>query len=236
MLFRSKHHQDTAEYVGDFIRRMASYKINVILWEWEDKFAYARRSEIAAPGAFTRSEMQEFTALARAHHVQLVPLVQGLGHVSYILKHRKYRRLREVPASNWEFCPSNEETYKVLFDLWDEAMDATPGVEFLHVGTDETYELGRGEACGCRALAEKHGKEFLMQKFIHRAHEHVARRGRRMIAWGGGWVPRSIHLPPKDLITYDYPEPDLATAKRAVKRGYTKWVFAPNPLDRKSVV
>ena len=29
------------------------------------------------------------------------------------------------------------------FDLWDDAMEATPGSEFCHIGTDETSELAR---------------------------------------------------------------------------------------------
>ena len=234
--YDTKHHQPTYDYVCGFIRRMAAYKINVIIWEWEDKFGYTSHPEIAAPGAFTKREVQEFTALALKHHVQLVPLVQGLGHVSYILKHKKHMSLREIPASNWEFCPLKDGTYDLLFDLWDEAMAATPGVRFLHIGTDETYELGQGEACGCKALAEEHGKDFLMQKFIHRANEHVAKSGRQMISWGGGLVIGSKHLPPKDLISFDYPYPTRATAMLAVKQGYAKWLFVPNPLNCPLVV
>ncbi|HUW58508.1 MAG TPA: glycoside hydrolase family 20 zincin-like fold domain-containing protein [Planctomycetota bacterium] len=234
--YDTKHHQDTFDYVVDFIEKLAAYKINLLIWEWEDKLAYKRRPEIGAPGAFTIRQMQELTAVARRHHVQLVPLIQGLGHVSFILKHRKHHPLREIPASNWEFCPLKDGTYEVLFDLWDDAMDATPGVEFLHIGTDETYELGQGEACGCKALAEKHGREYLMQKFIHRCHEHIRRRGRKMISWGGGYVPGSPHLPPEGLITFDYPHRKRSDAMAAVRKGYEKWVFTPNPLNCPLVV
>ncbi|MHC4739599.1 MAG: glycoside hydrolase family 20 zincin-like fold domain-containing protein, partial [Planctomycetota bacterium] len=81
--YDTKHHQDKAEYVRSFIRDMAGYKINMLVWEWEDKFAYPSHPEIGAPGAFTMEEMQAFTRYARKYHVQLVPLVQGLGHVSF---------------------------------------------------------------------------------------------------------------------------------------------------------
>lgn len=234
--YDTKHHQGTFDYVAGFIRKLASYKVNLLIWEWEDKLAYRRRPEVGAPGAFTIRQMQQLTELARQHHIQLVPLVQGLGHVSYVLKHPKYHHLREIPASSWEFCPLKDETYEVLFDLWDEAMEATPGVEFLHIGTDETYELGLGEACGCKALAEQHGKGYLMQKFIHRAHKHIAKRGRRMISWGGGYVPGSPHVPPKNVITFDYTYPTRATALQAVEKGWEKWIFCPNPLNCPLVV
>ena len=109
--YDTKHHQDRREYVESFIRDLARYKINMLVWEGEDKFQYPSHPEIGAPGAFTMTEMQEITAYARKYHVQLVPLVQGLGHVSFILKWPEYSHLREVPASNWEFCHAGFGVY-----------------------------------------------------------------------------------------------------------------------------
>ena len=79
MHYDTKHHQDTSEYVQSFIRELAHYKVNVLVWEWEDKLEYSFHPEVGAPGAFTIAEMQELTRYARSHHVQIVPLVQGLG-------------------------------------------------------------------------------------------------------------------------------------------------------------
>ena len=90
-------------------------------------------------------EMQELTRYAQQYHIQIVPLVQGLGHVSFILKWPKYKYLREIEASNWEFCPLKEGTYDLLFDLWEDAIEATPGSEYIHIGSDETFELGACE-------------------------------------------------------------------------------------------
>jgi len=153
--YDTKHHQDKREYVESFIRDLADYKMNMLIWEWEDKFAYRSHPEIGAPGAFTWEEIQELTRFAGRYHVQLVPLVQGLGHVSYILKWPQNAHLCEIPASNWEFCPLKQGTCEILFDLWNEAIEATPGSEYLHIGSDETFELGRGVECGCKARMEE---------------------------------------------------------------------------------
>ena len=225
--YDTKHHQGTCDYVQDFIRTLARYKVNLLVWEWEDKFAYRKHPEIGAPGAFTLEEVQQLTRFAAQHHVQIVPLVQGLGHVSYILKHPEYRHLREIPDSNWEFCPLKEESYELLFDLWDEAIEATPGSEFLHIGSDETYELGLGEACGCRAKAEEIGKDGLMQIFIHRCVGHVEQRGRRALSWGGRWKPGSEHVPPNTMGFVD--SGDVEYLRAARHAGYAVWVYAPNP-------
>jgi len=226
--YDTKHHQDKAEYVRKFIRDLADYKINILLWEWEDKFAYTSHPEIGAPGAFTMEQMQDFTHYARRYHVQLVPLVQGLGHVSYILKWPQHAHLREIPASNWEFCPLKDGTYDLLFDLWDEAIQATPGSEFIHLGTDETYELGLGEECGCKAKAAEIGRYGLLQIFLKRCFDHLSKQGRRVMSWGGEYRPGEKIKPPKGLIVSEFTD-DLEIARLSRDAGYPAWVYDPNP-------
>jgi hypothetical protein len=183
--YDTKHHQDKAEYVRGFIRDLAHYKINILMWEWEDKFAYKSHPEVGAPGAFTTEEMQELTRYAQQYHIQIVPLVQGLGHVSFILKWPQNAHLREIAASNWQFCPLKDGSYDLLLDLWKEAMEATPGSEYLHIGCDETYELGQGVECGCKAKAEEIGKRGLMKIFLDRNINNLSRSGRKIITWSG---------------------------------------------------
>lgn len=223
--YDTKHHQDTFAYVQSFIREIAHYKANILVWEWEDKLQYEVRPEIGAPGAFTVSQMQELTRYARQHHVEIVPLVQGLGHVPFILKHKHFRHLREIPASDWEFCPLNEGSYELLFELWTEAMAATPGSRFFHIGSDETYELGLGTACGCADHARVHGKDSLMRLFIDRCVDWVEAQGRICLSWGGQWKPGGA--PPRPtMIWTDGDKPDVVKASAAA--GYPCWIYAPN--------
>ncbi len=226
--YDTKHHQDKAEYVRAFIRELADYKFNLLVWEWEDKFAYPSHPEIGAPGAFTLAEMQELTRYARQYHIQIVPLVQGLGHVSFILKWPQFAHLREIPASNWEFCPLKDGSYELLFDLWKDAMAATPGSEFLHIGTDETYELGQGVECGCAAKASQIGRRGLMLMFVDRCAKFILSQGRRPISWGGEYIPGDKQQPVKGLITAEFSDdPDIAKASR--EAGFPAWVYDPNP-------
>lgn len=226
--YDTKHHQDKDEYVREFIRTLADYKINTLIWEWEDKFAYPSHPEIGAPGAFTMEEMQALTRYARRYHVQIVPLVQGLGHVSFILKWPQYAHLREIAASNWEFCPRKEGTYKLLFDLWADAIKATPGSSYIHIGSDESYELGEGIACGCRERARQVGRYGLMVDFVDRCSRHLMAQGRKVMSWIEEHKPDEKAQPPKGLITF--PEPmRLELAKRSVDAGYPAWIYDPNP-------
>lgn len=230
MHYDTKHHQDKKAYVESFIKDMAAYKVNMLVWEWEDKLAFRKHPEIGAPGAFTIEEMQELTRFARQHHMQIVPLVQGLGHVSYILKHPQHHHLREIPDSNWEFCPLKEGSYQLLFDLWDEAIEATPGSEFLHIGGDETYELGEGVACGCKAKADEIGKDGLMQLYIRRCVAHGEKRGRKVMSWGGRWKPdrKQENQPPKNMYMFNVFSEQTEYLKQSQEAGYKWFVYAPN--------
>src|SRR5690554_6850500 len=47
--YDTKHHQDKRSYVESFIKDLAKYKINQLIWEWEDKLEYTSRPEVGAP-------------------------------------------------------------------------------------------------------------------------------------------------------------------------------------------
>ncbi len=234
--YDTKHHQDKATYVKAFIKDLSHYKVNLLVWEWEDKFAYPSHPEIGAPGAFTMKEMQEFTLYAKQYHIQIVPLVQGLGHVSFILKWPQHKHLREIESSNWEFCPLKEGTYNLLTDLWKDAMEATPGSSYIHIGSDETYELG---ACDeCKAKAEELGKSGLFQLFINKSAEALTPSGRKVMTWEApmGWKvsesPAKGIKPSKGLVfteSYSYETPEFAYAKEARLLGFEVFAYDPNP-------
>src|SRR5690606_11601884 len=64
---------------------------------------------------------------------------------SFILKHEQFKSLRDDPSSDWVFDPLNPATYEVQFSLYEDAIAATPGGRYLHVGGDEVGSLGKSE-------------------------------------------------------------------------------------------
>ncbi len=233
--YDTKHHQDKFSYVKTFIKDLSRYKINILLWEWEDKFAYPSHPEIGAPGAFTPAEIQELTDYARQYHIQIAPLVQGLGHSSFILKWPQFAHLREIPASNFEFCPLKSGSYDLLFDLWKDAMDATKGSQYIHIGSDETYELGECEQC--RKKAKTIGKKGLYHLFSDKAANFVLSKGRTPMIWEMpmGWKYQT-GLPPVQpnkglVLTEDDTHRDklLENAREAKDLGYKIFFYDPNP-------
>jgi hypothetical protein len=122
---------------------LASIKINGIIIEFEDKLGYERRPTIAAPDSYSISWWKSLSEYANERNIKISPLIQGLGHASFILKHDKYKNLRDVSNDDWAFNPLNPKTYDVQFDLYKDAIDATPHGQFLHVGGDEVKVVDR---------------------------------------------------------------------------------------------
>lgn len=146
-----KHHLDATRYYYDIVDRLAAIKVNAIIIEFEDKLRYRKAPLIGSPDAISIEEFAALSKYAKERFVEISPLVQGLGHASFILKHEEYKNLRDNPESDWAFDPLNPETYKLQFALYEDAMAATPFGRYLHVGGDEVGELGKS------ALAKKSG-------------------------------------------------------------------------------
>ena len=143
--FDTKHHLDRMKYYYDLIDWLAGYKVNTIIWEVDDKLQYESHPECSSPNAISKQEMQALSRYARDRHIAIEPLIQGLGHASYILKN--HWELRENPLSDWEFCPSNPDTYRLQFDLYRDALEAMPYGKLLHVGGDEITAIGIDQRC-----------------------------------------------------------------------------------------
>lgn len=169
-----KHHLEKKEYYFELMDRFAAQKINAVIVEIEDKLRYELRPKVGSSDAFSIAEWKEISDFALARNIRISPLVQGLGHASFILKHTEYIPLRDDPESDWAFNPLNEETYKVQFDLYEDALKAFPYANYLHVGGDEVHTTGRNS-----------GKSPLELQLIwlNRVSEYAAQRGLTPIFW-----------------------------------------------------
>ena len=173
----TKHHLDRMDYYYRMIDRLARYKVNAIIWELEDKLRFTRRPEIGAPNAISKQEMQALCRYAKERNVEISPLVQGLGHAGFILKH--HWELRENPASDWEFCPSDPRTYEVQFDLYLDALEAMPYGKYLHIGGDEITAIGIDDRCKATGKTAFELQMIWLKKVCQFAVEH----GRTPIFW-----------------------------------------------------
>ncbi len=220
----TKHHQDTLETLRRYLDQAARYKINAVLFELEDKFAYPSHPVIGAPGAFTPAELQSLTDYALERHIQIIPDVQSPAHLCYVLKHETFSALR-CDGSNYQICMDDPAARQLLFDMYDDLCDATRGAKFFHVSTDEVYYAGICEKY--RRPYNPENRSLTLIDFIGAAHERLTRRNREMLIWlEYPLLPEHIDkLPARVINGVASRDPDQIRAER--RHGIRRFVYWP---------
>ncbi len=196
----TKHHQDRPETLKRFIDWASFFKVNAIGFEIEDKYEFPSHPVVGAPGAFTKAEMQELTRYALERHIQLVPQIQAPAHMAYVLKHAEFERLR-ADGSNYQACMCDEQAVSLIQDLYQDMIDATPGVQYFHVSTDEVYYAGICAKCREKRPYNDQNRSLTWVEYVNRMHTWLTARGRKMLCWVEyPLMEEHLKLLPKGLI------------------------------------
>ncbi|MFN0086457.1 MAG: beta-N-acetylhexosaminidase [Blastocatellia bacterium] len=194
----TKHHQDRLETLKRYLDWAARFKVNMIGFELEDKFAYPSNPIIGAPGAFTAAELQEIVNYGLQRFIQVVPQIQSPAHMAYVLKHPQFARLR-ADGNNYQVDLCNPESYKLIFQMYDDVIKATSGIDYFFVSTDEIYYAGIGDKCEQPVTPERHSLKWI--EFARRARDFLAARNRKMLAWVEyPLLPEHARMLPPDII------------------------------------
>jgi len=194
----TKHHQDRIETLKRYLDWSARFKVNMIGFELEDKFEYPTNPIIGAPGAFTSAELQEIVNYGLERFIQVVPQIQAPAHLAYALKHPQFAHLR-ADGNNYQACLCDEESYKLIFQMYDDVIRATKGVDYLFVSTDEVYYAGICAKCDKPYTPENRSLKWV--EFVRRARDFAASRGRRILVWAEyPLLAEHVRMLPPDII------------------------------------
>ena len=153
----------------------------------EGHFQYKSAPALVEPHALSPAQFQELTDYGLRHHVQLIPYLDAPGHIAFILKHPEYAGLREYPESNYELCATNPDSYKLLFGMFQDLLDANKGVKYFYLSTDEPYYIGMADNAQCQEAVR--AKELgsvgkLLAEFTTKTANYLHDRGRTVVFWG----------------------------------------------------
>ncbi len=194
----TKHHQDRIETLKRYLDWSARFKVNTIGFELEDKFEYPTNPIIGAPGAFTTAELQEIVNYGLERFIQVVPNIQAPAHLAYALKHPQFAHLR-ADGNNYQACLCDEESYKLIFQMYDDVIKATKGVDYLFVSTDEVYYAAICAKCDQPNTPENRSLKWV--EFVRRARDFAATRGRRILVWAEyPLLAEHVRMLPPDII------------------------------------
>jgi Glycosyl hydrolase family 20, domain 2/Glycosyl hydrolase family 20, catalytic domain len=134
--------------------------------------------DTADGGFIEKQELVELAEFVRSNGIELIPELPSFTHSYYLLT--RHKDLSEVPGDKWPdtYCPSNPETYKLLFEVYDEYIDLLKP-RMLHVGHDELFApMGLCSRCGDRDVGERYGED------VARIRNYLRRKNIGMAMWG----------------------------------------------------
>jgi hexosaminidase len=154
----------TLDFQKKLIRTLAAYKINLYSPYFEHTAAYASNPLIAPPGgAISPAAAAALVAYAAPYHITIVPEQEAFGHLHNALLWEQYQPLAETPHGA-VLAPGQPGSLALIEQEFSELAAEYPG-PFLHIGADETTDLGLGQTkadVDARSLAPVY-LDFLQQ-------------------------------------------------------------------------
>jgi hexosaminidase len=200
MLDVGRRHYDRA-WLAERIRQLARLKLNVLHLHLSDDegFRIESRShpEIVTAPALSRADVRALVAVARRHHVTIVPEIDMPGHMRAALA--KHPELQLADAAGQRRPDKLDVTLPAargfVADLLDEYLPLFPGPmwhagadEYLGIlATDADYALYPQLAAYARARhgPGANGKDAVLD-FVAFVHRRVRAAGKDMRVWSDG--------------------------------------------------
>jgi hexosaminidase len=218
----------TENFMKRQIRTLAAYKVNLFALYMEHVFDFASQPLVAPKeAALTPREINELVDYAKKLYVTILPEQQTFGHLHHMLKYEIYDDVAERPHGH-VLTPTNEHSYDIIKAMYGDMVPLFPG-PFLHVGGDETFELGQGQTAARvadvglgRVYVEHMQKVFGILQPYHK----------QLMFWGDIALkyPQLLGILPKDMIAvpweYD-PKPSFESIIKPYRDAGLRVVVAP---------
>ncbi len=218
-------------HVKGWLRRLALMGFDTVMLYTEDVYQLDREPFFGYQrGAYSADELREIDAYADRLGIEMIPCVQTLGHMAQILKWPAYEPVRDTDTV---LLAEEEPTFELIgkiLDFWQAALRTRR----IHVGMDETHDLGRG------VYMDRHGYRDGFELFNRHLSHVVAmchERGLEPMIWSdmyfrlgsatGDYYDRASSVPdearqaiPKDvqLVYWDYYHTDEGFYEEWIRR------------------
>ena len=194
----------TVAYMKKQIRTLAAFKVNLFALYMEHVYDFKSQPLVAPKeGALTSDQIKELVQYAEKYYVTILPEQQAFGHLHHALKYEIYSDLAETPHGH-VLTPTKEKSYDFIKSLYSELVPLFPG-PFLHIGGDETFELGRGQT---KARADQIGLGRVYLEHLRKVYDILQPSHKQLMFWGDIAVkyPQLLSTLPKDMIVvpWDY--------------------------------
>ncbi|HEY2907068.1 MAG TPA: glycoside hydrolase family 20 zincin-like fold domain-containing protein [Vicinamibacterales bacterium] len=216
----------TLEFEKSELRTLAAYKINVYSPYFEHTLAYDANPLISPPGGgLSHADVRTLVAYARHYHVDVIPEQEAFGHLHHVLKYDLYSPLGETEHGN-VLAPGDPAALP-LIKSWFAEIDSLFPSKFVHLGADETFELGLGRT---KDEVTQSGLGPVYIDFLKQIESTLRHSGKRFLFWGdiAQGSPDLVKSLPKDMVAVAWgygPNPNAERLLRPfLNAGMETWV------------
>ena len=216
----------TLEFQKKELRTFAAYKINVYSPYFEHTLAYDSNPLISPPGAgMSHEDVRVLVAYAKRYHIDVIPEQEAFGHLHHVLKYDLYAPLGETEHGH-VLAPDDPASLP-LIKSWFAEIDSLFPSKFVHLGADETFELGLGRT---KDRVQQGGLGPVYIDFLKQIEGALRYTGKRFLFWGdiAQGSPDLVKSLPKDMVAVGWgygPNPRAETLLRPfLNAGIETWV------------
>ncbi|MFI5246514.1 MAG: beta-N-acetylhexosaminidase, partial [Gemmatimonadales bacterium] len=216
----------TLEFQKKEIRTFAAYKINVYSPYFEHTLSYDSNPLISPPGGgMSHDDVRALVAYAGRYHVDIVPEQEAFGHLHHVLKYDLYAPLGETDHGH-VLAPGDPASLP-LIKSWFAEIDSLFPSKFVHLGADETFELGMGRT---RDRVQQGGLGQVYIDFLKQIEGALRYTGKRFLFWGdiAQGSPDLVKTLPKDMLAVGWGYGANPNAERLLRpfldAGMETWV------------
>lgn len=191
----------TMDNFKDMIRFLSDFKMNTLIFYFEDTFRFRRYPKIGeGRGALTSAQIDELEAFARPLGVEIFPVFEMLGNQGALLMLDEVRPFAEFPGAH--SFSVDDEAFGFLSNCFNEMAD-TFDSKYFHAGLDESWDLGFGKS---EELVNRLGRGPAHAGHYRRINDLLKSRGKTMIMYGDIILkyPEILDLIPKDIVLMDW--------------------------------
>ncbi|MCX6620561.1 MAG: family 20 glycosylhydrolase [Acidobacteria bacterium] len=193
-----------------------------------NRFANSLHRSVGGGRWISKDAVRDFAALAEKYGLEIVPEIQSLSHVYYIAA--THREVAEIPETPWPdaYCPSNPESYRILFDIMAEYIDVLKPKR-VHIGHDEWRAGAFCPRCKGKDAGELFANDVL------KIHRFLKQKGIETWMWGDHFVDWHNRLGRdwREGTVVRYELPDTSSARDIVARGAGREIHILNWSDER---
>ena len=229
------------EHLCEVLAALKSKGATGVLLEWEDVFPYSGTLQCLgrAEAGYSPDEVRRVLEAALALGLEVIPLVQTVGHLEFALKHDTFAALREDPDDYGTLCPVLQDSHVFIKELINQVAQLHLHSTRMHIGCDEPT-LGVSAQTSAAAAADVDGLAGVLAEYVCSTCAALsdvgAGRSLRALMWHDaavsmpeGCLERLLSSGVRcvcwDYTSLDYPDrPAVAFAERLQRRGAAPYI------------